>query len=381
MKSGRLKEAVGAIDIGAIKERLQGLKTRALELKRLANYDNAKQLLVELKPKLEDAKLWEDPVQARNLGKRYASLEGTISRLDSLAIEIKDCQDMLELMKETEDETMLADLAREVKTLDNKVAQMEFTTLFIDKNDHSNAFVDIKPGQGGTEAQDWADMLLRMYLRWGEEHNFETELLDHSVGDVAGIKGASIRFVGEHAYGWLRTETGIHRLVRKSPFNAGNKRHTSFASVFVTPEIEDTIDVEINPKDLRVDTYRASGAGGQHVNKTDSAVRLTHIPSGLVVQCQSQRSQHQNRVKAMKQLRSKLYQLEEFKRNEAKKTLEANKDQISWGRQIRSYVLDSARIKDLRTGVETSDCDKVLDGDLDLFIEAALRLNAEMANR
>ncbi len=374
---------IGIIDIGIIKEQLQTMQTRALDLKRLANYDHAKQLLVELKPKLEDANLWKDPAEARNLGKRCANLEDTISRLDSLAVEIEDCQAMLELVEEAEaeDETMLADLAKEVKTLDERIERMEFTALFTDKNDRSNAFVDIKPGQGGTEAQDWADMLLRMYLRWGEEHNFETELLDYSIGDVAGIKGASIRFIGDYAYGWLRTETGIHRLVRKSPFNAGNKRHTSFASVFVTPEIEDTIEVAINPKDLRVDTYRASGAGGQHVNKTDSAVRLTHVPSGLVVQCQSQRSQHQNRVSAMRQLKSKLYQLEELRRNEAKKTLEANKDEISWGRQIRSYVLDAARIKDLRTGVETSDCDKVLDGNLDPFIEAALRLNAEMANQ
>jgi len=372
MKSGELEQ-----DVGIIKEQLQIMQTRALDLKRLANYDNAKQLLIELKPKLEDANLWKDPIAARNLGKRCASLEGIISRLDSLAVEIEDCQVMLELMVESEDETMLADLVREVKTLDKRVERMELTALFTNKDDRSNAFVDIKPGQGGTEAQDWADMLLRMYLRWGEEHNFETELLDYSIGEVAGIKGASIRFIGDYAYGWLRTETGIHRLVRKSPFNAGNKRHTSFASIFVTPEIEDAIEIDINPKDLRVDTYRASGAGGQHVNKTDSAIRLTHIPSGLVVQCQSQRSQHQNRVNAMKQLKSKLYQLEELRRNEAKKTLEANKEEISWGRQIRSYVLDSARIKDLRTGVETSDCDKVLDGNLDPFIEAALRLNAE----
>lgn len=376
MKSGSVEG-----DIGTIRAQLQDMQTRAVELKRLANYDNAKRLLTELKPRLDDANLWQDPAKARNLGKRYASLEDTISRLDGLVAEISDCQSMLKLVEEAEDETMLADLAKEVRLLDDRVGQMEFTTLFTDKHDSANAFVEIKPGQGGTEAQDWAEMLLRMYLRWGEEHGFRTELLDYSIGDVAGIKGASIRFVGDHAYGWLRTETGIHRLVRKSPFNAGNKRHTSFASVFVTPEIEDTIDIAINPKDLRVDTYRASGAGGQHVNKTDSAVRLTHIPTGLVAQCQSQRSQHQNKVNAMKQLKSKLYQLEEFKRNEERRALEANKDEISWGRQIRSYVLDSARIKDLRTGVETSDCDKVLDGGLDSFIEAALRLNAERAHQ
>ena len=375
MKSGKLEQEV---DIGS---RLQNMQTRAQDLKRLADYENTRKLLAELKPQLDSADLWKDPEKARSLGKRYASLEETVSRLDNLILEIGDHQEMLQLAQEEADENMLKELTEALRNLDNRLKDMEFNSLFSGRNDAANAFVEIKPGQGGTEAQDWANMLLRMYLRWGEEHGFQTELLDCSAGDVAGIKGASIRFVGDHAYGWLHTETGIHRLVRKSPFNAGNKRHTSFASVFVTPEIEDAIDIEINPKDLRIDTYRASGAGGQHVNKTDSAVRLTHVATGLVVQCQSQRSQHQNRMSAMKQLRSKLYQLEEMKRDEEKRALEENKDEISWGRQIRSYVLDSSRIKDLRTGLETSNCDKVLDGYLDPFIEATLHLNAEMASK
>ena len=375
MKSGRAELP------GDVASRLRDMETRAQELKRLANYENAKTLLAEIGPRLDRADLWKDPEAARVLGRRCAGLEETVSRLDNVTAELGDCRELLQLMEEEADEGMSDALSEELSRLDKKLRDMEFNSLFRGQHDAANAFVEIKSGQGGTEAQDWANMLLRMYLRWGEEHGFQTELLDWSAGDVAGIKGASIRFIGDHAYGWLHTETGIHRLVRKSPFNAGNKRHTSFASIFVTPEIEDTIRVEIHPKDLRVDTYRASGAGGQHVNKTDSAVRLTHIPTGLVVQCQSQRSQHQNRLGAMKQLRSKLHQLEEMKRDEEKRTLEEKKDEISWGRQIRSYVLDSSRIKDLRTGLETSDCDRVLDGHLDPFIEATLRLNAEMASK
>lgn len=361
--------------------RLVDLAARVVELKRLANYDDARKTLRELRTQLDGGDLWKDPAAAKHLGREYATLEESLTRLDKIAQAIEDVQAMLELAEEEGDEALLKDLTEELGTLQERVEELEFHSVFRGKNDALNAFLEIKAGQGGTEAQDWADMLLRMYLRWGEEHGFKTEMLDYSTGEVAGIKGASLRFIGDYAYGWLHTETGIHRLVRKSPFNAGNKRHTSFASVFVTAEITDNIDVEINPKDLRIDTYRASGAGGQHINKTDSAVRITHNPSGLVVQCQSQRSQHQNKMAAMKQLRSKLYQLKEAKRNAEKSALEESKDEISWGRQIRSYVLDSARIKDLRTGMETSDCDRVLDGDLDAFIQATLQLNAEMANR
>lgn len=261
------------------------------------------------------------------------------------------------------------DVAGIVKTIE----ALEFQRMFSGELDPNNAFLDIQSGSGGTEAQDWAEMLLRMYLHWGEDHGFKTELIEVSAGEVAGIKSATVRFEGDYAYGWLRTETGVHRLVRKSPFDSGNRRHTSFASVFVSPEIDESIDIEINPADLRIDTYRASGAGGQHVNKTDSAVRITHEPSGIVVQCQSQRSQHKNKDQAMSQLRAKLYELEMLKRHSEKQAMEDSKADIGWGSQIRSYVLDQSRIKDLRTGVETGNTQAVLDGDLDRFIEASLK--------
>lgn len=259
-------------------------------------------------------------------------------------------------------------------SIEEQIGFLEFKRMFSGKQDASNAYMDIQAGSGGTEAQDWAEMLLRMYLRWGEQHGFKTELMECSAGEVAGIKSATIHFSGEYAYGWLRTETGVHRLVRKSPFDSGNRRHTSFAAVFVSPEVDDTIEIAINPADLRIDTYRASGAGGQHVNRTDSAVRITHNPTGIVVQCQTDRSQHKNKDYAMKQLRAKLYELEMQKKNAALDVLEANKSDIGWGSQIRSYVLDQSRIKDLRTGVETSNTQAVLDGDLDLFIKASLKM-------
>jgi peptide chain release factor 2 len=262
---------------------------------------------------------------------------------------------------------------KEIDQLDALLGRLEFRRMFNGEMDPNNAYLDIQAGSGGTEAQDWGEMLLRMYLRWGEARGFKTELIEVSAGEVAGIKSATVKFEGEYAFGWLRTETGVHRLVRKSPFDSGNRRHTSFASVFVSPEIDDSIEIEINPADLRVDTYRASGAGGQHVNKTDSAVRLTHGPSGIVVQCQTERSQHQNRDAAMKLLRAKLYEMEVLKRSEEKQAMEDNKADIGWGSQIRSYVLDASRIKDLRTGVETTNTQAVLDGDIDDFIEASLK--------
>jgi len=274
---------------------------------------------------------------------------------------------------EEDDEAALGDLEGELKELTKVLEGLEFRRMFSGEMDSSNAFLDIQAGSGGTEAQDWGEMLLRMYLRWGEAKGFTTELIEVSAGDVAGIKSATIKVSGEYAFGWLRTETGVHRLVRKSPFDSGNRRHTSFASIFVSPEIDDNIEIDINPADLRVDTYRASGAGGQHVNKTDSAVRLTHNPSGIVVQCQTERSQHQNKDNAMKLLRAKLYEMEVLKRNEEKQAMEDNKADIGWGSQIRSYVLDASRIKDLRTSVETSNTQAVLDGDLDPFIEASLK--------
>ena len=253
--------------------------------------------------------------------------------------------------------------------------KMEFIRMFSNKMDPNNAYLDIQSGSGGTEAQDWAEMLMRMYLKWGESKGYETEVIEASHGEVAGIKSAAIKFNGDYAYGWLRTETGVHRLVRKSPFDSGSRRHTSFASIFISPEVDETVEIEVNPADLRIDTYRASGAGGQHVNKTDSAIRITHLPTGVVSQCQSQRSQHQNRDKAMAQLRAKLYEIEMNKLNEEKQSLEESKADIGWGSQIRSYVLDSSRIKDLRTGVETTNCSAVLDGALDNFIEASLKEN------
>lgn len=272
-----------------------------------------------------------------------------------------------------DDEATVDTVAADLERLEKQVAELEFRRMFSGEMDPNNAFLDIQAGSGGTEAQDWAEMLERMYLRWGERRGFKTELIEESPGEVAGIKSATIRFEGEYAYGWLRTETGVHRLVRKSPFDSGNRRHTSFASVFVSPEVDDSIDIEINPADLRIDVYRASGAGGQHVNRTESAVRITHIPSGIVVQCQTERSQHANRDRCMKQLRAKLYEMEMQKRNAEKQKLEESKSDIGWGSQIRSYVLDQSRIKDLRTGVESGNPQAVLDGDLDMFIEVSLK--------
>ena len=286
-------------------------------------------------------------------------------------------EDLNELFELSEDESEANQLKEELFNVEEKIADLEFRRMFSGKMDQANTYLDIQSGSGGTEAQDWAEMLLRMYLRWGENKGFNTELIEVSPGEVAGIKSATIKFEGEFAYGWLRTESGVHRLVRKSPFDSGNRRHTSFASIFVSPEVDDDIQIDLNPADIRIDTYRASGAGGQHVNKTDSAVRLTHMPSGVVVQCQTQRSQHKNKDSAMKQLRAKLFEIELKKQQQEMENLEASKADIGWGSQIRSYVLDSARIKDLRTGVETGNCNDVLDGNLDLFIEASLKQGIE----
>ena len=307
------------------------------------------------------------------MGKERASLELVVKTIDDMDYGLNDANEMFLMAQEDDDESLLESISEDIDGFEKRLAELEFRRMFSGEMDANNTFLDIQSGSGGTEAQDWADMLLRMYLRWGEQHGFKTELIEVSPGDVAGIKSATIKYEGDYAFGWLRTETGVHRLVRKSPFDSGNRRHTSFASVFVSPEIDDNIDIEINPADLRVDTYRASGAGGQHVNKTDSAVRLTHLPTGAVVQCQSDRSQHKNRDQAMKLLRAKLYEMEMQKRNADKQTLEDSKSDIGWGSQIRSYVLDQSRIKDLRTGVETGNIQAVLDGDLDMFIEASLK--------
>jgi len=295
---------------------------------------------------------------------------GTIDSLDS---GLEDAATLIEMAEEENDESLLTDVQTELDSLDTQLAKLEFQRMFSGEMDPNSAYLDIQSGSGGTEAQDWAEMLMRMYLRWGESKGFKTEVVEITDGDVAGIKGATLHFEGEYAYGWLRTETGVHRLVRKSPFDSGSRRHTSFASIFISPELDDDIEIEIDMNVVRVDTYRASGAGGQHVNKTDSAIRLTHEPSGIVVQCQNQRSQHKNRDQAMKQLKAKLYEMEEQKRKAESQIVEENKSDIGWGSQIRSYVLDSGRIKDLRTNIETSNTQGVLDGDLDQFIEASLK--------
>ena len=322
---------------------------------------------------LEAPEIWNDPERAQALGRERSTLEGVVLNMDELSSGLDDCSDLLAMAVEEGDSDTVDSIATDVDAFEARVAELEFRRMFSGEMDANNAFVDIQAGSGGTEAQDWAEMLLLMYLRWGEQHGFKTELMEASPGEVAGIKSATIRFEGEYAFGWLRTETGVHRLVRKSPFDSGNRRHTSFSSVFVSPEIDDSFEVEINPADVRTDTYRASGAGGQHVNKTDSAIRLTHVPTGTVVQCQNDRSQHKNRDQAWKQLKAKLYELEMQKRNENQQAVEDNKSDIGWGSQIRSYVLDQSRIKDLRTNVETGNTQAVLDGGLDQFIEASLK--------
>jgi peptide chain release factor 2 len=318
--------------------------------------------------------VWNNPEKAQTLGRERSALQAVVSTIDTMTGGLDDARELLEMALEEQDADAVAEVEAELAALTVELEKLEFRRMFSGEMDINNAFLDIQSGSGGTEAQDWAEMVCRMYLRWGESKGFKTELMEASDGDVAGIKSATIQFSGEYAFGWLRTETGVHRLVRKSPFDSGNRRHTSFCSVFVSPEVDDKIDIEINPADLRTDTYRASGAGGQHVNKTDSAVRITHIPSGIVVQCQSQRSQHQNRDFAMKQLKAKLYEMEMLKRNEAAQAQEDSKADIGWGSQIRSYVLDDQRIKDLRTNVQTSNCQNVLDGDLDMFMEASLKM-------
>lgn len=300
-------------------------------------------------------------------------MQEVVDTINGLEEGLEEARELLELAGEEEDEETVQAVLADLDKLEEQLSSLEFRRMFSGEMDAHNAFLDIQAGSGGTEAQDWAEMLLRMYLRWGERHGFKTEIMEASPGEVAGIKSATVKFEGAYAYGWLRTETGVHRLVRKSPFDSGNRRHTSFAAVFVSPEVDDDIEIEINPADLRIDTYRASGAGGQHVNRTDSAIRITHLPTGIVVQCQSDRSQHKNRASAMKQLKAKLYELELQQRNAEKQSLEETKSDIGWGSQIRSYVLDQSRIKDLRTGVETGNTRAVLDGDLDAFIEASLK--------
>jgi peptide chain release factor 2 len=337
------------------------------------DYDAKKSRLIEVARTLEDPNIWSDAKRAQDLGKERRTLEETVGTLEKIDSGLKDSGELFGLAKsEGDDETLVA-VEGDVREVEKLVADLEFRRMFADPMDPNNCFVDINAGQGGTEAQDWAQMLLRMYSKYCDRRGFKVELLEESEGEVAGLKSASIRVTGPYAYGYLRTETGIHRLVRKSPFDSNARRHTSFASVFVYPEVDESIEIEINPADLRIDTYRASGAGGQHVNRTDSAVRITHIPSGIVVASQNDRSQHRNKAEAMAMLKSKLYETELRKRNEQKQALEDTKSDIGWGHQIRSYVLDQSRIKDLRTNVEEGNTQKVLDGDLDEFISASLK--------
>jgi len=340
------------------------------------DYDDKREKLEEVLLELENPDVWNDPPRAQQLGKEKASLESVVAGLENALQALEDASELLELAAAEEDEATVAEVTADLDGVEESVAALEFRRMFSGEMDENNAFLDIQSGAGGTEAQDWAEMLLRMYLRWGEARGFKTELIEVSDGDVAGIKSATVRFEGPYAFGWLRTETGVHRLVRKSPFDSGNRRHTSFASAFVSPEIDDDIDIEIDPSDLRIDVYRASGAGGQHVNRTESAVRITHLPTNVVVQCQNDRSQHKNKATAMKQLKAKLYELEIQVRNARAQSIEDLKSDIGWGSQIRSYVLDQSRIKDLRTGVETGNTQAVLDGALDPFIEASLKSGA-----
>jgi len=317
--------------------------------------------------------VWNDPERAQDLGRERAMLEKVVNGLDELGSGAEDARELLEMAEAEADEDTVNEVVADLQKLTETIEALEFQRMFSGPQDASNAFIDIQSGSGGTEAQDWAEMLLRMYLRWGDRRGFAVELMEVSAGEVAGIKSATIQIKGEYAFGWLRTETGVHRLVRKSPFDSGNRRHTSFSSVFIYPEVNEDIDVDINPSDLRVDTYRAQGAGGQHVNTTDSAVRITHEPSGIVVQCQNERSQHKNKATAMSMLKAKLFEMELMKQNEEKQAAEDAKSDIGWGSQIRSYVLDQSRIKDLRTGHETGNTQAVLDGDLDPFIEESLK--------
>ncbi|NND65281.1 MAG: peptide chain release factor 2 [Gammaproteobacteria bacterium] len=361
------------METAALSQQIKDLSERSDALRRYLDYDQKKSRLNEVQKALQDPDIWNDQERAQALGQERARLERVVGELESVGTALTDLNELLVMAIEENDADVVSDVEKETAKQSTIVDKLEFQRMFSGEQDANNAFLDIQAGSGGTEAQDWADMLLRMYLRWCEEQDFKTEIIELSPGEVAGIKSATVNVVGDYAFGWLRTETGVHRLVRKSPFDSGNRRHTSFAAVFVSPEIDDDIEIEINPADLRIDTYRASGAGGQHVNTTDSAIRITHEPSGVIVQCQNQRSQHQNKATAIKQLRAKLYEMELLERQAETQEREKNKADIGWGNQIRSYVLDQARIKDLRTGVEITNTQAVLDGAITPFIEASLK--------
>ena len=359
--------------INLLNNTLADLEKRSGEIRVYLDYDGKKDRLEEVVGLSEDPELWNDPKHAQEIGKERKVLEGIVLTLDNIAGGIDDNRLLIDMALEEGDEDSFAAIEEDVAELEKQMAELEFKRMFNQPADVNNCFIDITAGAGGTEAEDWAGMLLRMYVRYGERKGFKVEIMEQDDGEIAGINRATIRLEGEYAYGLLRTETGVHRLVRHSPFDSNNKRHTSFASVFVYPDVDDSFEVEINPADVRTDTFRASGAGGQHINKTDSAVRMTHIPTGIVVQSQNSRSQHDNRRVCEEMLRAKLFELEMRKRNEEKQALEEGKSDVGWGSQIRSYVLDSSRIKDLRTSHETGNTKAVLDGDLDDFIEASLK--------
>jgi len=362
------------MDINELKSNLSDLEIRLKDIKdNVILVDSKKDRLNQIESDLSEEKVWSDLELSQKLSKEKTSIEKALSSFNEVSDKLSDSIVLLDVSIEESDDSSLEEIFNEVKDITSSIEELEFSRMFTNKMDSSSAYIEIQSGSGGTEAQDWAEMLLRMYTKWSENRGFSSELVEISHGDVAGIKSASLHVDGDHAYGWLRTETGIHRLVRKSPFDSGNRRHTSFASVFISPEIDESIEININKADIRTDTYRASGAGGQHVNKTDSAVRLTHIPSGVVAQSQSDRSQHKNKENALKQLKSKLYELELQKQNEEQQILEDSKSDIGWGSQIRSYVLDQSRIKDLRTNYETGNTTAVLNGDLDDFMKSSLK--------
>ncbi|HKQ23979.1 MAG TPA: peptide chain release factor 2 [Burkholderiales bacterium] len=359
--------------LNGIENQLDDLDTRAMELRRYLDFDGKRNRLIEVVKLTEDPAFWNDAKRAQELGRERKNLESVVTTLEKLDQDLRDARELFQMARSENDDATLNAVAGDVSGMEKVVADMEFRRMFSNPMDPNNCFLDIQSGSGGTEAQDWASMLERMYLKFCERRGFKVEVLEESSGEVAGIKSATFKVNGDYAYGTLRTETGVHRLVRKSPFDSNARRHTSFASVFVYPEVDDTIEIAINPADLRVDTFRASGAGGQHINKTDSAIRITHMPTGIVVQCQNDRSQHRNRAEAMSMLKARLYELELRKRNEEKQAMEDSKTDIAWGHQIRSYVLDQSRIKDLRTNVEIGNTQAVLDGALDPFIEASLK--------
>ncbi|WP_187312787.1 peptide chain release factor 2 [Buchnera aphidicola] len=362
------------LDINIINNQIEILNNRKNNLKRYLDYHTKKLRISEIDLELLTPETWKTNEYVYKLNKEKNSLNIIVDNINYIEKKLQEIDIFLELAQETKDNTVIKDIMIEIKKIEEKIKKLEFYRMFSKKNDNCNCYIDIQAGSGGTEAQDWSKILLKMYLKWSDKKGFKTEIIEESTGEIVGIKSATVQVFGEYAFGWLRTETGIHRLIRKSPFDSGKRRHTSFSSVFIYPDIEENINIEIFASDLRIDVYRASGAGGQHVNRTESAVRITHIPTNLVTQCQSNRSQHKNKEQAIKQMKSKLYELQIQKKRKEQKIIESNKSDISWGNQIRSYILDHSKIKDLRTGIEKHDVQSILNGDLDDFIEKSLIL-------